>query len=151
MAYQVSKETTKMIYYGIFILFVAVVILFGAKFYFKQDINTEQLENNLLISRILFSEDCLGGEEFNLDNFNEEQIRKCTGIQNQGLKLTISDFYNSSIILNEIEINPEIISQCLLLNVKNIRDQYDCNYLRYYVLEGNETKLLEILVANENK
>ena len=46
MAYQVSKDTTKMIYYGIFILFVAVVILFGAKFYFKQDINTEQLENN---------------------------------------------------------------------------------------------------------
>ena len=151
--YQVSKETQKMIVYTVIILLVAIVIMFGASAYFIQDFEIEELENELVISRLLFSEDCLASEEFgklNLDNFDLENIKKCTGLNDeskQGLHLKLFDLDET--LIDELEINKPLTSQCLLSNMKNIRERYFCSFSKHYVLFEDKNGILEIEVVND--
>ncbi len=153
--YQVSKETQKMIVYVVIILLVAVVIMVGAAAYFIQDFEIEEIENELVVSRLLFSEDCLASEEFgkiNLDNFDIENIKKCTGLDEDsklGLHLKLFDLDKN--LVDEVEINKQLTSQCLLNNMKNIRERYFCSFSKHYVLFENKNGILEIEVVNDLK
>jgi hypothetical protein len=153
--YQVSKESQKMIIYGILIIIVAVVIIWGGAAYFIQDYDTHELENSLVVSRLLLSEDCLASEEFgklNLDHFNLDTIKKCTGVNDDSkLGLHIKLFDLNKNLIEEIEINKPLTSQCMLSNIKNIREKYFCSFSKHYVLFEDNKGVLEIEVVNDIK
>jgi len=154
--FQVTKEVQKMILYGVIILIVAVVIIAGGAFYFVQDYETEELENSLDVSRLLFSEDCLASEnnfgKLNMLNFDSDVITKCTGVDDNsklGLHLRLLDLDEN--LINEVEINKPLTSQCMLNNLKNIRERYFCSFSKHYVLFEDKKGVLEIEVVNDLK
>ena len=146
MSYQLGKETSEMPYNVIFIIFIALVLVVGGKLYLDQRVAVGGLEDELLVSRILFSEECLASEnlgEINFDHFTETQIDSCSGIENsktQGVKISFS--YLNGTVMNEIELNKAITSTCVLRP-----DENRCDYYRYYLNGG----ILDILVANVNE
>lgn len=153
--YQVSKEVQKMILYAIMVIFVAVVIIATTAVYFIQDYETQELENELLVSRLLYSEDCLASENFgklNLANFDESLLTKCTGIDDnskQGLHLKLFDLDGN--LIDEVEINKALTSQCVINSLKNIRNRYFCSFSKHYVLFEGGKGVLEIEVSNDIK
>ena len=73
-AFQLAKENMKMLFYGVFIIFVATVLVIGGRIYLDQDVNTSYLENELVISRLLYSDDCfIENGVVNIDKFYEEK------------------------------------------------------------------------------
>ncbi len=152
--FQVSKEVQKMVIYGIFILMIAVVVIAGGASYFIQDYDTHELETSLVVSRLLFSEDCLASDEnfgkLNMNNFDLEVIKKCTGIKDEsklGLYLKLFDLEDN--LIDEIEINKPLTSQCILSDVKNVREKYFCSFSKHYVLFEDGKGVLEVEVVNE--
>jgi hypothetical protein len=152
MAFQLSKETTKMPYYIVLIVFIATIIIIGGKLYLDQEVYISGIENDLVVSRLLFSEDCLKSSnlgEINFDNLNEDQLLKCSGIsEDYGLKLEVfyfEDFENES-----VEFNKVLTSQCLIRNTKNVEEKYDCSFSKHY-FSNKGGGILNILVVNEIK
>jgi len=149
MSFQMSKEITKMPFYILFIIFVALVIIIGGRLYLDRDVKVGSIENNLLISRIISSEDCLASEnlgEINLDHFNENQISGCTGINEesgQGVYISFNFLDNSSSY--ELELNKALTTKCLVDPDRN-RDY--CDYVKYYFVSEGKGGILEILIAN---
>jgi hypothetical protein len=149
MSFQLSKEVTKMPYYALFIIFIAAVIIIGGKLYLDQDISIGGVENNLAISRMIYSQECLAGDnlgEINLAHFNENQITQCSGIKDgssQGMKLEFYYLDNSS--RQELEFNKEVVTPCLVDPEGN---RHLCEYSQYYFTDQGKGGILEILVAN---
>ncbi len=149
MSFQLSKEVTKMPYYALFVIFIAAVIVIGGKLYLDQDIAIGGIENNLVISRIIYSQECLAGDkmgEINLNHFNENQIVQCTGIESgssHGVKLAF--YYLDNTSRQELELNKEVVSACLIDPDSN---RHKCEYAKYYFVNNGKGGILEILVAN---
>jgi|TARA_Y100000310_G_scaffold316667_1_gene368660 hypothetical protein len=154
-AFQLAKENMKMLFYGVFIIFVATVLVIGGRIYLDQDVNTSYLENELVISRLLYSDDCfIENGVVNIDKFYEEKIIKCSGITGEsgyGLRLRLYNFDNSSELVKEIELNKDLTSQCLITNIKNIGRRYFCSSSKHYVFYEDNKGILEVVVANDIK
>ena len=150
MSFQLSKEVTKMPYYALFIIFIAAVIVIGGKLYLDQDIEIGGIENDLVISRLIYSQECLAGDamgEINLNNFNENQLVQCTGIKSgssHGARLVF--YYLDNTSRQELELNKEVVTPCLIDPDSN---RHKCEYSQYYFIDGKgKGGILEILVAN---
>ena len=153
MAYQISKESMQMIFYAIMIILVSVVLIFGGALFFQQDVFVEDLENSLVVSRLLYSENCLASEEFGVISpidINEELISSCTGLNEdskQGIRLRLYDYEEN--LIKEIEVNKVLTSQCLIENIGYIKKNYKCSYSKHYVLYFDKKVILGVMIVNE--
>lgn len=153
MTYQLGKESMKIFFYIIFILFVAFILILGVKLYYTKEVDISSLENSLVTSRLLLSEDCLAkeiGQGINVDNLNEENILNCVGLNGeskQGLKIRLIDWNNT--LVKEVEINKALTSQCMIGFLEEISKNYRCSYSKHYVLYGGNKGMLEVMVVND--
>jgi hypothetical protein len=152
MSFQMSKETTKMPYYALLIIFIAAAIIIGGKLYLDQDIQIGGIENNLVASRLIYSQECLAGNEMgeiDLSHFNENQLVQCSGMEkggSHGAKLGV--YYLDGSFRQELELNKEVVTPCLIDPESN---KAVCDYSKYYFTDNGKGVVLEVLVANVRK
>jgi hypothetical protein len=153
MAYEISKESMQMIFYAIIIILVSVVLIFGGALFFREDVYVEDLENSLVVSRLLYSENCLANDNFGFIrsvDINEEIVSSCTGLDDnskQGVRLRLYDYEDN--LVKEVEVNKALTSQCLIENLGYIKKNYKCSYSKHYVLYDDTNGILEVMIVNE--
>jgi len=149
VGFNLAKDTTRMPVYVVLILVIAGFLILGGKLFYVSNIPVEELENSLIVSRLLYSDDCLSGGNGELDvsRFSEDHIHSCLNLgEDYGIKLSYY-FLDDNSTKEVIEVDKYLTSRCSLgLN----EDDYVCHYSEHYFTDGGKGGILSILISNEN-
>lgn len=144
-----SKDITRMPVYAVLILVIAAFLILGGRLFFTNDVSVGELENSLIVSRLLYSEDCLSGGNGELDvsRFNEDHIFSCLNLgEDYGIKLSYY-FLDDNSTKEVIEVDKYLTSRCSLgLN----KEEYVCHYSEHYFTYEGRGGIFSILISNDN-
>lgn len=157
-----AKEIPKMIYYAFFIVILAFLIVGIFSIFVVREVNTSDLENHLIVHKLLVSDNCLaygsGGRVFpgiiDLDKFNEERLNNCLDASlGKGPGVKLDFYYPNGELFDSIELNGHLVAQYPLCGLKN--SKVDCYFTRKYVLyleeDGFEKGILDLVVISKDE
>ncbi len=149
MGFNLAKDTTRMPVYAVLILVIAALLILGGKLFYVSNLSVGELENSLIVSRLLYSDDCLslGNGELDVSRFNEDHIFSCLNLgEDYGAKLSYY-FLDDNSTKEIIEVDKYLTSRCSLGLDK---DDYACHYSEHYFTYGERGGIFSILISNEN-
>jgi hypothetical protein len=156
--YILSKEIPKMIFYAFFIVVLALVIVGIFGMFVIRKTNTADLENHLIVNRLLVSSNCLAYESngrvfpgiIDLNKFDENNLKNCLDFshgEKVGVKLDF--YYFDGSLYESIELNDPIIARYPICGLKN--SGVKCYFTRKYVLYNDfERGILDLVVVSKN-
>jgi len=157
-----TKEIPKMIYYAFFIVILAFIIIGIFSIFVVREVNTSDLENHLIVHKLLVSDNCLAYSDgtrvfpgiIDLDKFNEERLNNCLDASfGKGPGVKLDFYYTAGNLVESIELNDFLISQYPLCGLKN--SKVDCYFTRKYVLylgeNGFEKGILDLVVISKDE
>jgi len=144
----IQKEQISLIWYAIFLVFVALVIAIVFAQAVDRELKTSELEQHISLYRILSSPDCFnyvydGQISFgivNLSKFDSQNLEKCFGVPSGrkiGIEFSLLDLNGAKI--GVAEINKELIAQKITCGLKS--SNYDCMNSRKYILYWDSNKM----------
>ena len=116
MGFNLAKDTTRMPVYAVLILVIAALLILGGKLFYVSNLSVGELENSLIVSRLLYSDDCLslGNGELDVSRFNEDHIFSCLNLgEDYGAKLSYY-FLDDNSTKEIIEVDKYLTSRCSL-------------------------------------
>jgi len=141
-----AKEVPKILFYLLFLVVVAFILIFNVGIFSSTEIIDDVLKERLPILMLWTSSDCLAysGEKvgfpaaIDLNKFTQERLEKCFDSSTQGITLNFTSFDEDLNI--EIEVNKEYTSKGVLCGMKT--SGLNCFQTRKYVLyiDGEDTK-----------
>ena len=157
-----TKEILKMIYYAFFIVIIAFLIIWIFSIFIVREVNTSDLENHLIVHKLLVSDNCLAYSDgtrvfpgiINLDKFNEERLNNCLYSSfGKGSGVKLDFYYQERELSKSIELNGYLVAQYPLCGLKN--SKVNCYSTRKYVLylgeDGFEKGILDLVVISKDE
>lgn len=118
-------------------LIIILFIYFVSIDYLSATINSEDLEEQIFLNNLLTSEDCLAYKSkrtypgiIDIQNFNEERLRKCYDKSDFGYRLTLTDINNNQI--NKISVLSK--DQANFIDICSSIKSHVCTTNKIYVL-----------------
>lgn len=139
----ISSEMVIWIWRFLFLIVVSIIFVFILSSYVHREIKIADLQENILITRLLYSQNCFGYEDvriypgiIDLEKFNEENLKKCIAHENRiKFKLTLSNEANEIKTIKDEEEIDDLIPLC------EIKEKpFTCFNETKYVLIKNEKK-----------
>lgn len=157
-----TKEMPKMIYYAFFIVIISFIIIGIFGIFVVREVNTSDLENHLVVHKLLVSDNCLAYSDgtrvfpgiIDLDKFNEERLNNCLDSSfGKGSGVKLDFYYMDGNLFDSIELNDPLIAQYPICGLKN--SKVNCYFTRKYVLylgeDGFEKGILDLVVVSKDE
>ncbi len=161
---QVPGRVALWVYRLLMLSIYIVVIYVMISTYLARSVQTNEIENNVLFSRLLYGGNCITYTDelksypgiIDINKINDVNLNKCLYLEGkdiQGFHLKLFD--KAGALIKEVEVNKDVFSQNVLCNIKNTK--VSCNNNKEYVLyyDGrnffNGILNVDVVTINEQK
>lgn len=137
----ISGRMILWVYRLIFLTIVFFIINLMFTSYISRSVNTNDVETNILIARLLYGDKCIVYNDgirsypgfIDISKINEQGLNNCFNFEGkniQGFNLVLED--KNGAILNSIIVNEDVYVQKVACNIK--KRKVSCNNYREYVV-----------------